>query len=242
MKRTIQFIALLLVVLALPVLSTANQVNITKITGNGIAKTQDRQVSSFHAIKVSGGIDVELSQGNELRLQVLADENLLALIHTKVNNGVLNIYHDENIQNSKIMKVHLTFKQLDAITANGGCEIESKQKLNFGKLKMELSGGCDVKLDCKADIIVCGQSGGCDAELHGEAEKGTFNVSGGCDVKASEFHLKECNIDASGGSDISVNVTGELTVKVTGASNVTYYGKPSKVIKSAHGASDIIGK
>jgi hypothetical protein len=242
MKKPIQFIALLLVIMALPVLSSANPANTTKINGNGIVKTQDRAISAFHAIKVSGGIDVELSQGNELKLQVEADENLLSLIRTEVKDGVLNIYHDANIQNAKTMKIHLTFKQLDAIAASGGCDIESKHKLSFTTLKMDISGGCDIELACKADNLVCKQSGGCDVKFSGEAQKGTFNVSGGCDVKASEMHLKNCTIDASGGSDVSVYVTGDLTVKATGASDVNYYGNPVKVTKVAFGASDINSK
>jgi len=242
MKKINQFIAFMLFTLALPVLTTANPVNNNStITGNKIVTKQDRQVTSFHAIKVSGGIDIELSQGNALKLQVEADENLIALIHTEVKDGVLNIYHDENIQGSKTMKVYLTFQQIDAITASGGCDIESKHKLNFTTLKMGLSGGCDIKLECKADNLVCKQSGGCDVVLSGEAQKGTFDVSGGSDVKASEFQLKNCMIDASGGSDVSVYATGELTMTATGASDINYYGKPAKVIKSANGASDING-
>jgi len=240
MNKINLFNLLLIVVLALPVLSVANPVNTNStITGNKNVITQDRKVSSFHAIKVSGGIDMELSQGNELRLQVEADENLMAIIHTEVSDGVLNIYHDENIHDAKTMKIHLTFQQLDAITASGGCDIESKHKLGFAKLKIDLSGGCDIKLDCRAGSLVCKQSGGCDSEFSGEAEYGTFDVSGGCDVKATEFHLKNCTIDASGGSDVSVNVTGELNAQATGASDITYSGKPVKVIKSANGSSDI---
>lgn len=239
MKKSIQFIALLLVILALPVLYASNPANTNKINGNGIVITQDRQVSSFHAIKVSGGIDVVLSQGNDLKLQVEADENLLALIRTEVKDGVLNIYHDGAIQNAKEMKVHLTFKQLDAITASGGCDIESKHKLSFSTLKLDISGGCDIELNCKADNLECKQSGGCDVELSGEAQKGTFNVTGGCDLKASEFRLKKCTVDASGGSDVSVFATGELAITATGASDVSYFGNPAKVTKSAHGASDI---
>jgi hypothetical protein len=224
------------------VLITANPVLNNKITGNKIVSTQNRQVTSFHSIKVSGGIDIELNQGNELKLQVEADENLIALIHTEVRDGVLNIYHDNNIQNAKTMKVHLTFQQVDAISASGGCDIESKQKLSFSTLKIDLSGGCDIELDCKAEKLVCKQSGGCDSKFTGEAENGIFDVSGGCDVKATELYLKNCSIDASGGSDVTVHVAGELTMKASGASDITYYGKPAKVTKSANGSSDINGK
>jgi hypothetical protein len=243
MKKFNPIISFLLAILTLPVLSANNPMNTNSIiTGNKIVVTQDRQVSSFHALKVSGGIDVELSQGNVLKLLVEADENLIALIRTEVKDGVLNIYHEGNIQNAKSIKIHLTFQQLDAITASGGCDIESQHQLGFAKLKMDLSGGCDIKLNCTAGSLVSKQSGGCDAEISGEAENGTFNVSGGCDLKAAELYLKKCTIDASGGSDVSVNVTGELNAKATGASDITYYGKPLKVLKSANGSSDINGK
>jgi hypothetical protein len=51
--------------------------------------------------------------------------------------------------------------------------------------------------------------------------------------------MKNCTVDASGGSDVSVNAKGVLIITATGASDVTYYGKPAKITKSAQGASDI---
>jgi hypothetical protein len=239
MKKSIQFIALVLVVLSSAVLASANPLSIFTATGDKTVVTQDRAVTSFHAIKVSGGIDVELSQGSGQKLQVEADENVISQIRTEVKDGVLNIYTEGSIRNVQTMKVHLTFMQLDAITASGGCDIESEQKLSFTTLKMDISGGCDIELYCKAENLVCMQSGGCDVKLNGEAQKGTFNVTGGCDLKASEFYLKNCTVDASGGSDVSVNASGELKITATGASEVNYYGKPAKITKSAHGASEI---
>lgn len=240
MKKINQIFVLLIVTLAWPVILTAYPVNsFSTITGNKIVKTQDRTVSSFQAIKVSGGIDVELSQGNTLKLQVEADENLIALIRTEVKDGVLNIYPSESIRDAKTLKIHLTFQQMDAITASGGCDIESMQKLSFATLKVDLSGGCDIELSCKADKLVCKQSGGCDAKFIGEAETGNFDVSGGCDVDAKELKLRNCTVDATGGSDVSIYATGELTLKASGASDISYYGKPAKVIKNATGSSDI---
>jgi len=243
MKKIIQCIAPMLLALALPVLSAANQIYTDNtIAGSKNVITQDRQVPAFHALKVSGGIDVELLQGNTLKLQVEADDNLVALIRTEVKDGVLTIWHDETIHDAKAMKIHLTFQQMDAISASGGCDIESKQKLSFATLKLDLSGGCDIVLDCKADKLVCKQSGGCDAGLSGEAQNAVFEVSGGCDVKASDLYLKDCTVDASGGSDVSVRASGELNMKASGASDITYYGKPAKITQNANGASDITGK
>ena len=243
MKKINNCIALIMVALALPFLSAANPIaGNTAVTGNQKVITQNRSVTAFHAIKVSGGIDVELLQGKELKLQVEADENLVPLIRTEVKDGVLNIYHDESIRNAKTMKIHLTFQNIDAIMASGGCDIESKQKLGFASLKTDLSGGCDLKLDMKAGKLNCIHSGGCDAIFTGEAENVNLSVSGGCDVNASGLVAKNCTVDASGGSDVEVNVKGELNMKASGASDITYSGNPSKVKQSAQGASDIEAK
>jgi len=243
MKIKNNFFALLLVALALPFVSAAHIIaGNTAITGNQNVITQNRSVTAFHAIKVSGGIDVELLQGKELKLQVEADENLVPLIRTEVKDGVLTIYHKENIRNAKMMKIHLTFQDIDAITASGGCDIVSRQKLGFASLKTDLSGGCDIKLDFKAAKLNCVISGGCDAVFTGEAENCSINASGGCDVKASQLYLKNCTVDASGATDIEINVKGELMMKASGASDITYYGNPVKVSKSVSGASDIHSK
>jgi hypothetical protein len=243
MKKNIPILSLIFFALSVQCMAMVQSANTGKqVTGNKNVVTQDRKVTAFHAIKVSGGIDIELSQGNELKLQVEADENLQAIIHTEVTDGVLNIYHDDNVRDAKTMKIHLTFQSLDEIKASGGCDIESKQKLSFATLKLDLSGGCDIKLNCKAESLVSKQSGGCDADLSGEAENATFDVSGGCDVDAKEFYLKNCTVDASGGSDVTVTSMGALTLRAAGASDITYYGKPTKVTKSATGASDITAK
>ena len=85
-------------------------------------------------------------------------------------------------------------------------------------------------------------SGGCDVVLTGEAENCSINASGGCDVKASQFYLKDCTVEASGGSDVEINAKGELNLKASGASDITYFGKPARIVQSAHGASDIHGR
>ncbi|MCK9618266.1 MAG: DUF2807 domain-containing protein [Lentimicrobiaceae bacterium] len=243
MKNLIKVFSLATAIFVMPVLSSAKPVdNDNFITGNGNVVKQTRLVTSFHDLKVSGEIDVELIQGKEIKLQVEADENLIEFIRTEVKDGTLCIYSDKSIKNAKKMMVYCTFQNLDAITASGGCDIISKQKLNFSSLQTDLSGGCDVKITCNVSKLYCKLSGGCDMVLSGEAENCTFTASGGCDIKASGLRIKNCTVDASGGSDVSVYATGELTIKASGASDITYSGNPRKVMKNADKSSDIKGR
>lgn len=241
MKTFSQLFVLSMLIMSLPVFTSA-QGDHESISGNGKIITQDRNVSSFHAIRVNAGMDVELTQGSEVKLQVEADENLMPIIRTEVKDGVLEIYPEKSIRNAKTMKVHLTFKDLDGITANGGCDINSKGKVNLAKLETTLNGGCDIKLDLKVERLSCTHTGGCDAIFTGEASECSFTVSGGSDVEATDLAIGDCTIVATGGSDVDVNVSGALSINAAVASDVTYVGSPSEVSKVASGGSDINGK
>jgi hypothetical protein len=64
-----------------------------KIISDPNAET--RNVNGFHAIKVSGGIDLYLTQGNDEAVAVsAADPDARQRIRAEVENGVLKIYMD----------------------------------------------------------------------------------------------------------------------------------------------------
>ena len=58
------------------------------------ANAQKRNVSGFHAIEVSGGIDLYLSQGEEAVAVSAAKDEYRDKIITEVKNGVLKIWFD----------------------------------------------------------------------------------------------------------------------------------------------------
>ena len=53
-----------------------------------------RNIISFHAIEVSGGIDLYLTAGNEALAVSAVNEEVRNKITTKVEDGVLKIYYD----------------------------------------------------------------------------------------------------------------------------------------------------
>ncbi len=239
MKIFSQLLVLFMVIAAIPQSSRAISNNMSPAINNGATVKQSRNISSFHALNVSGGIDVILTQGNDIKVEVEADENIISKIITEVEDGTLKVYPGEGIRNAKVMKVYISFKDLDAISAAGGCDINSTNKLTFSKLQTKLSGGCDIDLELKAGTLACDHTGGCDAEFNGEADICSFAISGGSDLDGKELKVAKCTINATGGSDAIVNVSDDLTINAVGASDVTYLGSPAKVVKNAIGGSDI---
>src|SRR5215208_2438155 len=63
----------------------------TSVRGSGIAKTETREVNGFSAISFNVIGKVVVTQGKTQSLTVTADDNILPLLETQVNDGTLVI-------------------------------------------------------------------------------------------------------------------------------------------------------
>jgi hypothetical protein len=208
------------------------------VKGDGNVTKESRKVSDFHAVKVSSGIDLYLTQGNTVSLEIEADKNLHEHIATEVKDGVLKIYVKKSIRQAKEMNAYLTFKEIDALVASGGSDVENSGTMNLKKLKIDCSGGSDAQLNLKVDELKCVTSGGSDSYLSGEARIFYAKSSGGSDLHAMELKATECEIESSGGSDARVYATEKLTIESSGGSDV-YYKGDALVNAHSSGGSDI---
>lgn len=209
-----------------------------RIEGDGNVTKKSRKVDNFSAVSVSSGIDLYLTQGNTVSLEVEADQNLHEYIITEVEDGVLKIYVDGSIRSAKEMKVYLTFREIDTLSASGGSDVGASGTISLDKLTIECSGGSDLKMDLKVDELKLSTSGGSDASLSGEVKVLTARSSGGSDLDAIELKVAECTLESSGGSDARVYVTDKLKVQASGGSDV-YYKGDAVVDASVSGSSDI---
>lgn len=206
--------------------------------GGKISK-EDRTVSSFTKVSVSGGIDLMISQGNSKTITVEASENAIDNLVTEVKNGQLKIYFDKNMRRVKKAMVFITVNDLEKISASGGSDIESKGKLQFDELSIHSSGGSDVELDLEVKHLDCHTSGGSDVDLDGSAETLELHASGGSDFNGFNFKTKEAKVSASGGSDSNVYASESIEVSASGASDVNFKGDPKKTKLRSSGSSDI---
>lgn len=208
---------------------------------------KDRAVSGFSGLSVSSGIDVYLTQGGSEKLTIEAKGIDEEDVKSEVRNGVLKLSIDRrgvnwNWGRNTYVKAYLTFRQLNNLQASGGADVFGQGTLSFNDLNVEASGGSDVTLALKADKLNASASGGADLKLAGSAR--TFNAhgSGGSDLDARKLTVDVCSANSSGGSDVYVNATRELSMRASGGSDIYYYGPAKVLAKSESGGSDITHK
>lgn len=208
--------------------------------GNGNVETENRDISSdFNEIKVSQGLDLYITQSNDVSLTVEADENLLDLIMTEVENGTLNIYTTENIRRATSRKIFLNFENISAIKATSGSDVHSKNTIEVDHLELKTTSGADIKLDVKTETLDCSSTSGSDIKISGVTNLFKASATSGSDINASELIAQSSDVKATSGADISVNTTKSLTAKATSGGDIRYSGNPEKVNKSDTSAGSV---
>lgn len=190
---------------------------------------QKRNVSGYHAISVSGGIDIYLSQGNESVAVSASEVKYRDRIQTEVKDGVLSIWYEYNSNlhidgNNRKLKAYISFDDLDKITASGGSDVNVDGSIKVTKLNMHFSGGSDFNGKVDVGDLKVEASGGSDTKISGTAKNVSVDASGGSDFKGYDLASDYCDLSASGGSDVYITVNKELSAHASGGSDVYYKG------------------
>ncbi|MBW6491833.1 MAG: DUF2807 domain-containing protein [Lentimicrobium sp.] len=103
------------------------------------AGIQERRVSVFKKLQVSGAFKVILTQGNTEKLMIEADGNVMEKVITEVKNGILIIRAGRGLFNLKTgsITINLTFVNLDELELSGAVDIKGINAMKLNKLEIE---------------------------------------------------------------------------------------------------------
>ncbi|MFM6926374.1 MAG: head GIN domain-containing protein [Ferruginibacter sp.] len=233
-----QFLFLLVTVFAISGLQAQNEI---VVDPNASVRELPGQ---FNAVKVANGIDLYLSQSDNMAIAVsAASEMHKQNIKTVIENGTLRIFYEGEkgwSKKDRKFRVYVSFSELKKIDASGACDVVVAGTLTASDLELHMSGACDFSGTIKVKNLDINLSGASDAKISGAANVVNIKSSGASDVKAFELVTDICNANVSGASDVHITVNSELTASASGASDIKYKG--NGVIKEKHssGSSNIM--
>lgn len=195
----------------------------------GPVEREFRKIKEFDELEVSHGINVYITMGNRTSLEVETSEDLMEKLVTEVKGDKLRIYFDGNFMWVKTANVYLQAEELTKISASGGADVEGEDKIRGDDLVLKASGGSDIRLDIDVDNLEVEVSGGADIELAGRTDYLEASTSGGSDLKAYELIAQKARLEASGGSDIKIQVEEDLEARASGGADIKYRGNPHKI-------------
>jgi hypothetical protein len=194
---------------------------------------EPRNLSGFHAIKISNAFTVYISQGNEDAVAISASKaEYKAKIITKVENGVLIIRFDEDKKfwkgwngDKQKLTAYISIKKIDRLDVSGACDVYFEEGLSAEGLRVDLSGASDLKGKIEAKTLKVDISGASSATISGNAATLDIEASGASDFKGYELVSNYCDARASGASSVNITVNKELNANASGASSVRFKGE-----------------
>jgi len=189
------------------------------IAGNGKRTEVLKQLRRFDAIQTYVSAEINIKQGNEFRIKMVGDDNILPLVKFSIEDETLKIYSEKNFSTKNPLIIDLSLADLRKLMANGSGNIHMSD-LNGEKLQVELNGS---------------------GEITGSGAISQLNVvlQGSGDMDFKQLKSKNCDVLLRGSGDISVYAEQEIDAKIQGAGDISVSGNPGKVKKSIDGAGDI---
>ena len=209
-------------------------------------ETQERKVSSFSSVKVTGSMDVFLTEGSTETVKVEvkgieADkistevEGETLVIKMKNRDGDWNFYSSKNT----FVKVYVTYRALKAVANSGSSDIVCQSTIKSPSFDINLSGSGDFKADLDVKNLEVSVSGSADITLKGKAETQAIAISGSGDFEGQSLEGNNVTVRVSGSGDVNVWAKESIEARVSGSGDIIYKGNPSKEISKSSGSGTI---
>jgi hypothetical protein len=216
-----------------------------RINGSGTIITEEREVSGFDRVLLSGFGDVTIEQGDEESLTVRTDDNIMPYVRTEVKNDTLIMDLDDKGWNrsydpSDGIKFNLVVKDLNRIDVSGAGSMTAG-RLETEKLFIDLSGAGSLEIQSLvADELIVRQSGAGTVIISGGQVQGQeLNQSGVGSFHAADLESETAIVEISGAGTATLWATESLDIDISGLGNVIYYGNP-RISQNVSGLGKVV--
>jgi hypothetical protein len=214
--------------------------NAQGVRGNGNLVKQERNVGSFDEIQSYGSFDVVITDGNDSKVTVEAEENLQQFIVVETSGDKLNIRHKrgENFRATKTITIHITAPALEAIRLSGSGNIKSTNLLDgSNSFEIKSSGSGNIDVEVQTGAMKASISGSGNIRLKGSTKELDGSIAGSGNIRAKDFTADVTTVHISGSGSAEVVANEKLDSRIAGSGDVKYWGNASVNSKIAGSGS-----
>lgn len=203
-----------------------------RIKGSGRVVEERRDVGHFGAVHVTGPIDVELRAGERDSVTVRADDNILALIETRIGGDEravleIGVVPGASFRTARSPRVIVEFRALSELVMRGSGDVRA-DRLAADDFALSMSGSGDARIErLHARRFAAVLAGSGDLVVRGgRAWQQAYRLSGSGDVSAGRLEGRDVQVAIGGSGDASVYASGTLQATIDGSGDVVYRGTP----------------
>jgi len=214
------------------------------LVGSGNLETEEYAFTDFTEVEISSAFDFEIEQSSSYSISVTTDDNIMDHVRVsqvgqtlKIGLGLLS-----PIGGHVTLRASVTMPQLHGLTASGASHGDVSGFSSTEDLDIGVSGASRVNGDITAGNVEFGISGASSIQLEGSANNMDATASGASHLNLDDFIVNNADVNLSGASSGTVNLSGRLDANLSGASRLWYIGEPMMGDIDTSGASTISQK
>lgn len=210
--------------------------------GSGNVITEERDVSGFDQIQVTGSGMAEVIQGETESLVIEAEDNVMPTIESEVRDGVLVLGQkaNANLNITKPVKYTVTMIDIAGFAISGSGAISS-DSVDTSIIELAISGSGNIDItSLDGDSVEANLSGSGDVQVSGDVADQVVEISGSGKYDAADLRSATAVITIGGSGSATVWVDTTLDVTVGGSGDVSYYGDPI-LTQSVSGSGQVNG-
>ncbi|MEW6703403.1 MAG: head GIN domain-containing protein [Pseudomonadota bacterium] len=217
----------------------------SSVTGSGKPASETRAPGSFQAISVRGPIELVVRQSGREAVEVRADDNLLPLIETQVEDGahgptlVVGVRKGQSLSTRSQIRVTVDVARLQALSTSGSGDF-TIESLQTPSLKLSIAGSSDGRIGGlqteSLDIAIAGSG---DVRAAGSAARVKLSIAGSGDARLPQLQADDVTVSISGSGDADVTANKTLAVSIAGSGDVVYGGSGTLTRSSVLGSGSV---
>ncbi|MBX2913843.1 MAG: DUF2807 domain-containing protein [Cyclobacteriaceae bacterium] len=193
-------------------------------------------VVDFDRVEAGDGLDVTIVYGTNYAIKAEGDRRNLSDLEIFKRGNALIVRFDEFEHRQYTTFITITMPVLAGINFSGAVNGRVSGFDPVARLDVTLSGASLGQVDMDANELYLNINGASQLRLRGQGSVLDGSISGASLLTGFEFKSVQAKLHISGASQGRVNVTQQLTVIATGASEVIYRGDPQLQVETS-GAS-----
>jgi hypothetical protein len=214
-----------------------------KVKGNGNMTTETRTTGDYEGIKCAGSMDYILVAGEEGKIKLEGESNLLKHIVTEIKNGNLVVKTEKGINLSpswnKTIKVTIPFKDISSVSLAGSGDLWNEDKISSTNFGVSLAGSGDVIINVDASSVKGSLAGSGDLTIKGSTNDLTAKLAGSGDIHGFGLQANNTTVSLAGSGDIEIVSNKSLKDRVSGSGDIDYKGNPDKEDTKVSGSGSI---
>ena len=201
-----------------------------KVIGEGDLRTETRSTGSFTGIEAQVSGNLFYTQGNEYKIELTAQQNILNVIETLITNNRLVVRFKNNVRvrDHEQITIRVTAPSLTSINSSGSGNVTVSSPLAGSSLSFALSGSGNMTVPMvTASHLETTISGSGNITIAGgTAVTEKIKISGSGNIDVQQVSTKSATTTTSGSGDVRVHASETLDVTISGSGSVFYLGNP----------------